>query len=57
MGAELSLGRVFHGTHYFPQDEISNLEVFVLDSRIVVLGHEVLVPCESLFDYRPNFVN
>ena len=49
------MGKVFGFTHYLPQDEVSNLEVLVSDSGVVVLGHEVLVSCESLFGCRPNF--
>ena len=50
------MGRVFGCTHYLLQDKVSNLEVSVSDSGIVVLGHEVVVSCESLFSSCPNFV-
>ena len=54
--AEFSLAGVSNDAHYLPQDKVSNLEVSVFDSGVVVLGHEVLVSCKSLFNYCPNFV-
>ena len=53
---ELSLGRISTGAHYLPQDEISDLEVPVFNSGIVVLSHEVLILCQSLFYDSPDFV-
>ena len=43
------MGRVFSNAHYLPQNKISNLEVSLSNPGVVVLGHEVLVPCKSLF--------
>ena len=54
--AEHSLGGVSSGAHYLPQDEVSNLQVSTSDLGVVVLGHEILVTCESLFSGCLNFV-
>ena len=54
--AEFSLGGVSNDAHYLPQDEVSNLEVSVSGSGVVVLGHEILESCESLFSCCPDFV-
>ena len=50
------MGKVFGCAYYLPQDEVSNLEVSVSDSGVAVLGHEVLVSCESLLSCFPDFV-
>ena len=37
------------GTHDLPQDEVSDLEISAFNFRDVMLGHEILVPCQPLF--------
>ena len=54
--AKLSLGGVSGGAHYLPQDEVSNLEVSVFDLGVVMLGHDVLLLCKSLFSCYQDFV-
>ena len=57
IGVELSLGRIFSGAHYLPQNKISDLEVSVFDLRVVVLRHEVLVSCQPLLSCCPDLVH
>jgi len=42
---QLSLGGISCGTYHLPQDKVSNLEISVFDSGVVVLGYKVLVSC------------
>ena len=44
------------GAHHLSQDTVSELEVFVSDSRVVVLGHVILVLREPVFSCRLDFV-
>ena len=53
---KLSLGGISSGTHHLSQDTISELEVFVSDSGVVVLRHAILVLREPLFNCRLDFV-
>ena len=57
IGAEFPLGRVPSGAHDLSKNKVSNLEVSVTDSRVVVFGHAVLVPSEPLFYCRPELVH
>ena len=54
--AELPLCRVSSSAHDLSEYKVSNLEVSVLDPRVVVFGHAVLVSSEPLFRRRPNLV-
>ena len=57
IGAEFPLGRVPSDAHDLSKNKVSNLEVFVTDLRVVVLGHAVLVSSEPLFCCRPELVH
>ena len=57
IGAEFPLGRVPNGAHDLSKNKVSNLEVSVMDPRVVVLGHAVLVSSEPLFCCRPELVH
>lgn len=48
IGAEFPLGRVPSGAHDLSKNKVSNLEVSVSNSIVVVFGHAVLVPSEPL---------
>ena len=43
--SELSLEGISCGARHLPQDKISNLKIPLSNSRVEVLGHEVLVLC------------
>ena len=53
---ELSLGRISSGAHHLSQDEVSDLEISVSNSGVVVPGHVILVSREPLFNCHPDFV-
>ena len=55
--AELPMGRVSSSAHDLPWNKISHLKISMPNLGVAVLGHAVLVSCESLFGCRPNLVN
>ena len=57
IGAEFPLGRVSSSAHDLSKKKVSNLEVSVMDPRVVVFGHAVLVPSEPLFCCHPKLVH